>query len=280
MDAAITDYLRQLGEDGPRRHANWDGPRFDAYCGTLLPELCERLSPACGPTLASFAMLIEQGIGEGYLRSPPEVAPANLLEFCLRVWLPDALPQTPPAERRPLLARVWNLCEGLLREPAWVNAYLMARVGEFRKDRAPEAFLVDALRPLLEPVRSARWEGPFRVTLLSLRPADDAFLPGEMQLAAPAVLVVTDRRRPARLGIHLRREGRSTILGPFAAAEPFPDEPPGVNVAWGGNTARVGSEKLSLPALERPFRWTAVRAGFLVVSAPDSQKLWIAESAA
>ena len=45
------------------------------------------------------------------------------------------------------------------------------------------------------------------MTLLSLRQADDEFLPGEMQLAAPTVLVVSDRRRPVRLGIHLRRDG-------------------------------------------------------------------------
>ena len=61
----------------------------------------------------------------------------------------------------------------------------------------------------------------YRVTLLSLRQADDEFLPGEMQLAAPTVLVVSDRRRPVRLGIHLRREGQSIVLGKFGPTGSF-----------------------------------------------------------
>jgi hypothetical protein len=118
------------------------------------------------------------------------------------------------------------------------------------------------------------------VTLLSLRHADDAFLPGEMQLAAPTVLVVSDRRRPVRLGIHLRREGQSVVLGTFGPAGPFPDEPAGVQVAWEGGSASIGVDRVSLPFLAAPFRWAMVRAGYLVASAVDSQKLWIVESAA
>ena len=105
-----------------------------------------------------------------------------------------------------------------MREPDWINGYVMSRIGELRGEKSLETILAEILRPLLEPAPAARWQAPYRVTMLSLRPADDGFLPGEMQLAAPTVLVVSDRRRPMRLGIHLRRQGQSRVLGTFGPA--------------------------------------------------------------
>jgi hypothetical protein len=156
----------------------------------------------------------------------------------------------------------------------------MSRIGELRREKAPQDVLVDILRPLLEPAPAARWDAPYRVTLLSLRTADDEFLPGEMQLAAPTVLVVSDRRRPVRLGVHLRRMGQSIVLGAFGPTGSFPDEPAGVQVTWNGGTANIGIDTVCLPFLASPFRATLVRAGYLVASSIDSQKLWIVESAA
>jgi hypothetical protein len=279
MDASALDQLRRLGEEGPRRFSKWDAPLFAAYCRTVLPAVWKRLSSGSERTFAGLSALVHQGIGAGYLKGDPEVAPGNFLEFCIRDWLPDVLAGLPAEEHLPLLARVWNLGEGLLREPEWVNGYVMSRISELRGDKRPEAILVDILRPLLESALAARWEAPYRVTLLSLRQADDEFLPGEMQLAAPTVLVVSDRRRPVRLGIHLRREGQSMVVGTFGPTAAFPDEPAAVDVAWEGGSVRIGHDNVSLPFLAGPFRWALVQAGYLVASAADSQKLWIVESA-
>ncbi len=281
MDAAAIDELRRLGEEGPRRFSGWNAPLYDAYRGTILPELWKRLPPNSERTFAGLTALVQSGIGEGYLKGGPGVAPRNFLEFCLRDWLPDVLARLPAEKHLPLLARVWNLGEGLLREPEWVNDYVMSRIGELRGDRMPEEILGDILRPLMEAAPEALWVSPYRVTLLSLRHADDEFLPGEMQLVAPTVLVVADRRRPVRLGIHLRREGRSVVLGSFGPTGTFPVEPNSVPVEWEeeGN-ARIGGETVSLPFLTAPFHWTLVGAGYLVANAIDSQKLWIVESAA
>ncbi len=224
--------------------------------------------------------MIQHGVGEGYLKGDPDAPPVNFLEFCIRNWLPDVLAGLPAEQHLSLLARVWNLGEGLLREPEWVNAYVMSRIGELRGDFMPDSMLIDVLRPLLEPALSARWDAPYRVTLLSLRQADDEFLPGEMQLAAPTVLVVSDRRRPVRLGIHLRRDGQSSVLGKFGATGPFPNEPAVVQVEWQGGNAKIGDHTVSLPFLAEAFCWSLVGAGYLVASAADSQKLWIVESAA
>lgn len=280
MKIAALDQLRRLGEQGPKRFSRWNGTLFSAYCQTVLPALLTKLGPANERTLLGLASLVYQGIGEGYLNGEPDSEPRNLLEFCIRDWLPEALAGAPPGEHLPLLARVWNLGEGILREPEWINSYVMSRIGELRGAKSLEAILEDILRPLLEPAPAARWQAPYRVTMLSLRPVDDAFLPGELRLAAPTVLVVSDRRRPMRLGIHLLRNGQSRVLGTFGPLAGFEDEPAGVEVAWEKGGARIGDEKVTLPFLDVPLRWALVRAGYLVASASDSQKLWIVESAA
>jgi hypothetical protein len=279
MDVAAIEQLRRLGEEGPRRFSNWDAPLFAAYCRTVLPAMRQVLPAGCERTFAGLSALVHQGIGEGYLKSDPASEPANFLEFCIRDWLPEVLCVLPEEEHLPLLARVWNLGEGLLHEPEWVDGYVMSRIGELRGQGTPEAILIDILRPLLEPAPAARWEGPYRVTLLSLRQADDEFLPGEMKLAAPTVLVVSDRRRPVRLGVHLCREGRSMVVGRFGPNARFPDEPNAVDVEWERGSVRIGDDRVSLAFLAEPFRWAVASAGYVVASASDSQKLWIVESA-
>jgi hypothetical protein len=280
MDRAALDQLRRLGDEGPRRFSEWNASLFAAYCRVVLPAIHASLPPDGNRVFDGLSAMIQLGIGEGYLRSDLEAAPGNFLEFCIRDWLPAVLADLPTAEQLKLLPKVWNLGEGLMCEPGWVNDYVIARIGDLRRDKRPDKVLVDILRPLLEPTPAARWEAPYRVTLLSLRPADPEFLPGEMQLVAPTVLAVTDRRRPVRLGVHLRRLGQSIVLGVFGSAGSFTDEPADVQVSWEGGAANIGDNKVSLPFLGSPFRSALIRAGYLVASARDSQKLWIVESAA
>jgi hypothetical protein len=280
MNSAALDQLRRLGEQGPKRFSRWNGALFSAYCQTILPAFGTKLGPAHERTLLGLATFIYQGIGEGHLNGQLDDEPGNLLEFCVRDWLPEALAGSSADEHLPLLARVWNLGEGLLREPDWINAYVMSRIGELCGEKSLEAILEEVLRPLLEPAPAARWQEPYGVTTLSLRAVDDGFLPGEMQLAAPTVLVVSDRRRPMRLGIHLRRQGQSRVLGTFGPLSSFEDEPVRVEIAWEPGSARIGDNRVPLPFLDVPLRWTLVRAGYLVANAVDSQKLWIVESAA
>lgn len=277
MDAKAIEQLRRLSEEGPRRFSEWNGPRFVGYCQDLLPRAWATLPPGGHRVFVGLATLIQQGVGEGYLSGDLEQSPRNFLEFCLRQWLPEVLASLPEGEGVALLSRIWNLGESLLREPEWVNAYVMSRIAAMAGTDSPEAFLVEVLRPLMEQAPAARWEAPYRVTLLSLRNDDDEFLPGEMQLVAPTVLVVTDRFRPARLGIHLLREGKSLVLGKFGLAGSFVEPLTAPTVHWEGGVARMGEDRVALP---RPFSWTVVSAGFLVSSAVDSQKLWIVESAA
>lgn len=280
MNAQLLEHLKRLGEEGLRRFSGWDSARFRAFGRDVLEPAWERVGTRNPQAFEALACLVQHGVGEGYLGGDPADEPRNLLEFCVRDWLPERLAETPPAEQVPLVARVWNLAEGLLREPEWVNDYVMSRVEELRGGARVEAFLVEALRPLLEPVEPARWEEPYAVNLLSLRAADDEFLPGVLRLAAPTILVVKDRRRPVRLGVHLRRGGRSRVLGRFGATGSCFDEPSGPLMAWEGGTLRIGAVAVALPMLASPRDWVPVGAGFVVATAADSQKLWIVEAAA
>ncbi len=280
MNEAARDLLKRLGDEGPRLFSGWNAAIFDAYVRTVLPAIAANLSADDPRTFAGIAVMVQQGVGEGHLRGNPSSLPRHFLEWCLCDWLPAALPRQLESERLPMLARIWNLAEGLLREPGWVNAYVMARIGELREDGRPEEFLVEVLRPLLEPAPPVRWEPPYHVTTLSLRASDEDFLPGEMQLATPSVLVVADRRRPVRLGIHLRPGGRSAVLGTFAPTDPIPEEPSTIAVEWADGIARIGPEAVPMPFLAMPYRWSIVPSGYVVACALDSQKLWIVEAAA
>jgi hypothetical protein len=201
------------------------------------------------------------------------------MEYYFRNGLTAQLAQVGPERQVAVLADAWNLLEGLLREPAWVNAYVMARVRELHREPSLEAFLARVLEPLFEPAARANWAGPFRVQMLSLRAGDDEFLPGDMHLVAPTILAVKDRSRDLTCGIVLRKEGQSELAGLFDETSPFAEQPSAVAADWRGDWLALGKERVRLPFLGEPFRWLQVQAGFLAASAVHSQKLWIVESA-
>ena len=106
------------------------------------------------------------------------------------------------------------------------------------------------------------------------------FLPGEMHLAAPRVVCVADRRDPDhRLGLLLGHGGQSRWLGPVPAMAPYDEDGPKPAAKVSGGEARVGSHQVDLPLLGEAHRVASARAGFVVVSAVDSQRLWIVETA-
>ena len=177
-----------------------------------------------------------------------------------------------------MLARIWNLSEGLRREPGWVGGYVLARASELKSSTTPELFLTNILGPLMQPTATPRWEGPFRVSTLSLRSADEEFLPGDQELVAPSVLVIADRRRPVRIGVHLKKAGHSEILGLFGASETYTAACANPEVVWNEDHLLVGPEIVRMPFLRKPFRWSIVPTGFVVASSQDSQRLWIAET--
>jgi hypothetical protein len=269
--------IERLAQKGATQFSNWNPSLFRDYCQALLP----------GPSKASTSQLVAaalaemlcEGIGRGYLRTSLHGNPANLMEYCFQSWLMSRLAEVAPERQVRFLVDAWNLLEGVLREPVWVNAYVMARVRELHRETSLESFLGVVLKPLFEPATRANWTGPFRVTLLSLRACDEEVLPGDMNLVAPTVLAVKDRRRELTCGVVLRKQGQSEPAGIFGDTSPFVEQPAMTSPSWQGEWVTFGKERIQLPFLGEPFRWLQVPAGFLVASAVNSQKLWIIESA-
>ncbi len=268
--------FEQLAQKGATRFSSWDLALFRDYCQALMPE--DSNAAPSQSVAAALAEMICEGVGQGYLSTSPPAKPTNLLEYCLRDWLLSRLKDLPAQRQLPFLADAWNLLEGLLRQPRWVNAYVMARVRELQQEPNLEAFLQRVLKPLFEPASKANWAGPFRVTLLSLRPADDEFLPGTMHLVAPTVLAIKDRRRDVRCGVVLRKQGQSELAGLFGETIALDEQPVATSPRWQGEWLTLGAQRIRLPLLGEPLHWLQIQAGFVVASAVHSQKLWIVES--
>jgi hypothetical protein len=273
--------------DGRRLHAHWEPDRFDRLMRGPAAGLRDRLlgRQFADETIAAYAMLLREALGSGYLgqSSPatePECGPwPNFLAFALLKLVPESLADEPDAERVARLACLWNIGEGLLSEPAWVDRYLLAYSANLRRVGDVESFVVETLGPALAPSEPASWSGPFSVSTLDARPVLDGFLPGEMVLAAPRILCVQDRRDPGQhLGLLLGHGGQSRWLGPTPAMETYVEEGPVPPLRVVGARAKVGSHPVDLPLIGEPHRTAIARAGFVVVSSVDSQRLWIVET--
>jgi hypothetical protein len=270
--------IERLAQKGAAQFSNWNPSLFQAYCQRLLKDH-SKASLSSRLVATALAEMLCEGIGRGYLTTNLQANPANLMEYCFRNWLMARLADIPAERQLSFLADAWNLLEGVLREPSWVNAYVMARVRELHREIGLESFLGPVLKPLFEPATPANWTGPFRVTMLSLRAGDDEFLPGEMHLVAPTILTVKDRKRDLACGVVLRKQGQSEVAGIFGEVSPFVEQASGMPPSWKGEWVTLGKERIQLPFLGEPFRWLQVHAGFVVANAVNSQKLWIVESA-
>ncbi|MCA9068264.1 MAG: hypothetical protein KDA84_05040 [Planctomycetaceae bacterium] len=285
MNKTIQNLVRKYETEGARQHASWEGSVFDALGAGPAGELWEGLQKSGGKAelqtqvYEGYLRLIQEGVGRGYLQQATGGNWSNLMELILVQFVPEQLPSIKPAKRLEELATVWNLLEGLLGEPAWINQLVLARALEFKRLTDLQQFLVEVLDPVLSPAPNAAWTGPFQQTVLDARPIDEDFLPGEMMLAAPWVLCIKDRRRPVRLGVLLQKSGKSEFIGPLPELEPYRDSTPLPKVEVKKNAIQIGKHHFKLTRLNQPHQYAIARAGFVVASALDSQRIWVVESA-
>jgi hypothetical protein len=282
MTPDLEQPLAHLRRDGPRRFARWDGALFDSVAAGPATALRDALGdqPDAGPVLTAYLRMAQEAVGtSALLRAAADGPWTGFLERCLIELVPALLPREKAGRRLPLLARVWNLAEGLWREPSWLDRYVTACAGRLTDLADVEGFLVRTLDPVLAPAAPAAWAGPFAVTVLDLRPVQDEFLPGEVALAGPTLLRVDDRRRPGvQAGVLLRRGGRSELLGLTDGLAGYDESGTAPAVEFHDGRALVAGRDVELPALRRCHRHAVARAGFLAVCAVDSQRLWIVES--
>jgi hypothetical protein len=289
----MTDDLETIVEhhehEGQRRFARWDGPSFRSIVFGPGKRLAGSIdgSPDAAPIFLGWLKLVVEALGLGYVRPGIVVsedklafAPENLLELLLLDLLPSKLGTCPPNGRVALLAKAWNLGEGLLAEAPWLNvvvASAMANVGSLMD---MEGRLLRILDTALAPRARSAFQGPYSVRTLDLRDVDAAFLPGRMHFAEPALVCIHDRKRPELVaGVLLgARQApslafRSRCLAEKAAAEPGL---PTVSLTQAGLC--VGDARVPLPLWTRGHFVVASRAGLIVASAIDSQRIWIAET--
>ncbi|MBS0265915.1 MAG: hypothetical protein JSS02_28550 [Planctomycetes bacterium] len=274
----------QLQEDGPRRYAGWRDDVFMVIVCGPAKGMWARMAhaepndPAAAQrTMADYLRLVHEAVGLGYIRQADRAT--TFLDECLRFFIPFHLPQVESSLRGSVLAKVWNLAEGLAREP-WLSEYVRIRLRSeidlMRIEKQIEALLV----PVLSPTRPAVWAGTYRILMLNLRDECEEFLPGEIYLAAPAVVCVRDRRHSTCLGILLQRNGATELLGEIDALPAYSDDTAAPLVEFTENAATIAGRRVELPCLGRPHTWVAApTAGFVIASAVDSQRLWIVEAA-
>src|SRR5262245_61023973 len=141
LDRLLADARRA----GPRRFARWSADLFEALAAGPVKALAEALPDATG--LGGYLNLLQEGIGPGVVRQAGGGTWSNFLERCLIELVPEQLPRVPADLRVPLLVNLWNLGEGLLREPDWVDRYVSACATSLKLDTL-ESFLETVLEPV------------------------------------------------------------------------------------------------------------------------------------
>lgn len=285
MSVAPKRVLDAAAREGRHRYASWDQARFERLANGPTGMLWDQIAahPHAEATLEAYATLLREAVGTGYFDGVEvgvgQTAPPNFLAFALLELVPQALGEEPPPDRVRHLATLWNLGEGLLSGPAWLDQYAMACAERLRRIANAEAFLIEALEPALAPATPAAWSGPFSVAVLDARSVLEDFLPGGMHLAAPRVVCIGDRHNPAhRLGILLGHGGQSRWLGPVPTMLPYVEDGPLPNAKVRVGKAYIGRHQVELPWLSEAHQVVSANAGFVVVSAVDSQRLWIVET--
>jgi hypothetical protein len=283
MPTDLHPLLSPLRDEGARTFAAWDPALFDAVAAGPASALADALDDQPG-VLRGYLRLVLEAIGTGALRragapSGPGGGWTTFLERCLLQLVPDLLPAVAPERRLPLLVEAWNLGEGLLREPPWVDRYVGACAARLKDLADLEGFLVRTLEPVLTPSPPSEWKGPLRVSVLDFRPWHEEFLPGELHLAAPTVLGVADRRLPGvQMGVLLRPGGQSEVLGLTVGLGGYAEEGERPSLVFEDQRVKVAGQEVALPYLRSCARHAVARAGFVAACAVDSQRLWIVES--
>lgn len=283
---AAVDHFEKEGE---RRFSRWDGALFRAFVEGPADRLLSAISGGDTGSVArvfeAYLRLVVEAIGCGYvdassLDPKAQEAPSNLMAVLLARLAPALLPKARPSDRVVLLARSWNLAEGLFGEPPWKNRAVAAALSGVDSLSDLDRRLLRVLEAATAPKTRAALAGPFAVRTIDMREVDHAFLPGAMHFSAPSLLCVHDRKRKGvHAGVLLGPRGASTLLGPgpcLGRPEREEADLPTITLIPGG--VRVGDAKLPLSLYSRGHMATASRAGYLAANALDSQRLWIAES--
>lgn len=220
----IDSLILELQAEGPRRSSLWDADFFGIFCVRALRMMSYALkeAPDREQTLRTAAALMveatclghlsHQTVAYGVSYAVPDCQ--NFLAHALLALLPSKIAALSPEQRPKCMIELWNLGEGLLAEPAWINRYVVSQADKLNSLNDLRGFLIDTLKPVLTPAPPATWSGPFKAQRLSTRGSHQDFLPGAIYAASPCVVCVRDRRDDeVELALFLQKGGGSRLLG-------------------------------------------------------------------
>ena len=277
----IDEIAAEMAAHGRRTSSRFDAARFQAIAGTQGRQLWQQIEGErrALAVVRSYLRLVAEAVGMGCLVEDAGGRQRDVLSELLAVQVPARLSQVPAGRRAACLAMLWNLGEGMLQEPAWLNRFAIAFAGDAESLLALPEHVATVLEPVLVPPPPSQWAGPCALAVLDLRRAQERFLPGEMHLAAPSVVCVHDRRQPdTQLGVLLGRGGRSRVLGATPCLGATVQEGARPAVTLGDGQLAVGKLTVALGWLREPLEKLVTATGFVVASASDSQRLWVVDT--
>jgi hypothetical protein len=280
MSDALQAVAAEMAEAGRRASSRFDADRFHDLAGDVGATLWELIGdePHAQVVLRSYLRLVAEAVGMGCLVPDADGNPRDLLSHLFGNLVPFNLERVPPGERAACLAALWNLGEGLLQEPAWLNHYAIAFC-DYTDLRALPGRLATSLEPVLVPPPPSGWAGPCTVAVVQPATIIDVFLPGAMHLATPSVVCVHDRRVDGfQVGLLLAHGGQSRLLGAVPCLGSTLHEGALPAVTFGRDHVAIGEHQVRVPHLREPLEKLVTAAGFVVASAADSQRLWIVDT--
>ena len=175
---------------------------------------------------------------------------------------------------------LWNLGEGLAREPQWLNQFVITQTSWSTDLQTLDQHLAKTLTPILTPPPAAAWNGRYQLHVMDLSERSQTFVPGALYLAAPSVLCVENRIHSAEtLAIWLRKRGASEVLGLVGRLPRYDESFASPSVDVGEDSIAIDGKSVDAPLIASPRESICVACGFVVVSADDSQRLWLVEAA-
>ena len=285
MSNPFDQLVATASQTGRETHAGWNNDLF-AEAARLLGGFVWKQSHHDTVATENYLRLLAEGVGRGFLTQ--SYAPEHLehfsqlyrwgclLEYWLNVTLPLELPKLPPARRSAVMARVWNLGENILRDQPWIDPYLLKKCVAHSPTLAELENQLNAwMEPLLQPPRQATWQPPFDTQQVDGRIIHPDFLPGEMGLAAPALVCVRDRRLDAIFGGVFLHEHPCRVISHHRDFRADLDRTPSVHVEFKPGQAVINGHVVALPYLNRVHSHLVCHHGAVVISALDSQRLWV-----
>lgn len=284
-DNELEKLVSDLREVGPREFASWNAAAFEYYVKHALVRLSQHIKwrdkkVADNETLANFVRLVYQGCGAGWLlpQGQDSLAP-TYLAHCLLQLIPYRLAEIDRKQRGEVLRNIWNLGEGLAQQPQWLNQYAIARSPWSTDIAALEQHLETILAPVLTPLAPATWQGGYSLKVLDVHRSYPEFVPGEMYLAAPAVLCVKNRINTENtIAVLLERAGSSDVLGTVPALPRYSELFARPQIAVSATEIRVNGQVAAQAMISAPAETLCISSGFIAVTAEDSQRLWLLEA--